>query len=91
MIHPGPHFQSNFKKCGSEWIVVDQVDPGYHNTPWWTSSVQDHLGPRSDIFLMLLPTVQELSEAKQKLGKVKNYQQKGESSITQSRGAQKIK
>jgi len=28
------------------------VDHGDHDTPWWTRSVQDHLGPRSDIFLM---------------------------------------
>jgi len=39
----------------------------------------------------VLPTVQEPSEARQKPGKVKNHPQKGESSITQSRGAQKIK
>jgi len=39
----------------------------------------------------VLPTVQELSKTKQKRGKVKNYQQEEESSITQSRGAQKIK
>jgi len=31
---------------------VDQVDHGDHDPPWWTSSVQDHLGPRSDISLM---------------------------------------
>jgi len=29
------------------------VDQGDHNLPWWTRSVLDHLGPRSDIFLML--------------------------------------
>ena len=28
------------------------MDHGDHDTPWWTRSVQDHLGPRSDIFLM---------------------------------------
>jgi len=39
----------------------------------------------------VLLTVQELSEAKQKWDKVKNHQQEGESSITQSRGAQEIK
>jgi len=31
---------------------VDQVDQGEHDPPWWTRSVQDHLGPRSDISLM---------------------------------------
>jgi len=31
---------------------VNQVDLGDHNPPWWTRSVQDHCGPRSDIFLM---------------------------------------
>ena len=31
---------------------MDQVDHGDHNPPWCTRSVQDHLGPRSDIFLM---------------------------------------
>jgi len=39
----------------------------------------------------VLPTMQELSETKQKQGKVKNHQQEEESSITQSRGAQEIK
>jgi len=39
----------------------------------------------------VLPTVQELSEAKQKCGKVKNHQQEEESSITQNRRAQEIK
>jgi len=29
------------------------VDHGDHDPPWWTRSVQDHLGPRSDISLML--------------------------------------
>ena len=28
------------------------MDHGDHDPPWWTRSVQDHLGPRSDIFLM---------------------------------------
>jgi len=28
------------------------VDHRDHNPLWWTRSVQDHLGPRSDIFLM---------------------------------------
>jgi len=28
------------------------VDQGDHDPPWWTRSVQDHRGPRSDIFLM---------------------------------------
>ena len=32
---------------------MDQADHGDHNPPGWTRSVQDHLGPRSDIFLML--------------------------------------
>jgi len=36
----------------SEWIGVDQVEHGDHNPPWWTRSIQDHLGPCSDIFLM---------------------------------------
>jgi len=31
---------------------MDQVDHGDHEPPWWTRSVQDHLGPRFDIFLM---------------------------------------
>jgi len=31
---------------------VDQVDHGDHDPPWWTRSVQDHRGPRSDISLM---------------------------------------
>jgi len=31
---------------------VDQVDHGDHAPPWWTRSVQDHLGPRSDISLI---------------------------------------
>jgi len=30
------------------------VDHGDHNPPWWTRSVQDHLGPRSDIFLITI-------------------------------------
>jgi len=30
---------------------VDQVDHGDHHPPWWTRSVQDHLGPHSDISL----------------------------------------
>ena len=34
---------------------MDQVYHGDHNPPWWTKSVQDQLGPRSDMFLMLLP------------------------------------
>ena len=29
------------------------MDHGDHNPPWWTRSIQDHLGPPSDIFLML--------------------------------------
>ena len=29
------------------------MDHGDHNPPWWTRSVQDHLGPPFDIFLML--------------------------------------
>ena len=33
---------------------MDQVDYGDHNPPWWTRSVQDHCGPHSNIFLMLL-------------------------------------
>jgi len=33
------------------------VDHRDHNTPWWTRSVQDHLGPRSDIFLMEVRTL----------------------------------
>jgi len=32
---------------------VDQVDHGDHNPPWWSRSVQDHRGPRSNIFLMM--------------------------------------
>ena len=28
------------------------MDHGDHNPPWWTRSVQDHLGPRSAIFLI---------------------------------------
>ena len=32
---------------------MNQVDNGHHNPPWWARSVQDHLGPCSDIFLML--------------------------------------
>ena len=31
---------------------MDQVDHGDHDPPWWTRSVQDHLGPRSHILLM---------------------------------------
>jgi len=30
------------------------VDHGDYNPPWWTKSVQDHLGPLSDIFLMAI-------------------------------------
>jgi len=30
------------------------VDHRDHDPPWWTRSVQDHLGPRSDISLMLI-------------------------------------
>jgi len=29
------------------------VDQGNHDPPWWTRSVQDHLGPRSDLSLMI--------------------------------------
>jgi len=35
---------------------VDQVDHGDHDPPWWTRSVQDHLGPRFDISLMPYPS-----------------------------------
>jgi len=52
LIHLDPHFRLNFQKCGAERIRVDQVDHGDHDPPWWTRSVQDHLGPRSDISLM---------------------------------------
>jgi len=31
---------------------VDQVNHGDHDPPWWTRSVQDHLGACSDISLM---------------------------------------
>jgi len=31
---------------------VDQEDHADHDPAWWTRSVQDHLGPRSDIILM---------------------------------------
>jgi len=55
LVHPDPPwstFSVKFQKCGSEWIGVDQVDHGDHNPSWWTRSVQEHVGPRSDIFLM---------------------------------------
>ena len=35
------------------------MDHGNHDPPWRTRSVQDHLGPRSDIFLMT-PLLKEL-------------------------------
>ena len=28
------------------------MDHGDHDPPWWTRSVQDHLGPHSNIFLI---------------------------------------
>ena len=34
------------------------MDHRDHNPPWWTRSVQDHLGPHSDIFLMDFMTVE---------------------------------
>jgi len=56
LVHPDPPWSPFWvkfrKKCGSEWIGVEQVDHGDHNPPWWTRSVQNHLGPHSDIFLM---------------------------------------
>jgi len=42
-------------KLAKVWIRTDQSGPGGPrgpNPPWWTRSVQDHLGPCFDIFLM---------------------------------------
>ena len=36
------------------------MDHGDHNPPWWTRSVQDHLGPYSAIFLMLPQAYKEV-------------------------------
>ena len=33
------------------------MDHQDHDPPWWTRSVQDHLGPRSDISVMHSPLV----------------------------------
>ena len=56
------HLGSQFLEYGyMKWTKLDQgglgVDQGYgqdHGTGWWTSSVQDHLGPLKNIFLMAL-------------------------------------
>ena len=38
------------------------MDHGDHDPPWWTRSVQDHLGSRSDISLMGPGVAQHLFE-----------------------------
>ena len=52
------------ERSGPPWTTlrhfldgVDQVDHRDHNPSWWTMSVQDHLGPLSDIFLMLMASL----------------------------------
>ena len=39
------------------------MDHGDHDPPWWTRSVQDHLGPSSDISLMLMVLLEDILSA----------------------------